>query len=292
MIAITKTFTSPRTMALPMAPPEPEKPSLPDHLSWSQVNLMRSCPQKFYFTYVVKAPKDFVASSLKFGSAVHSGLENYFRLHLEGIAADEGSLMHAYQTSWLHEEEPGLPIRFNKAEDSNTLEVTARGMFQAFLQSPLANLKGQVIGIEESFRSVLANGLPDVMARVDLIYSDAGAIHLVDFKTSRSRWNPAKVEESADQLRLYEILTAAVSGDTPVDLHFGVLTKAKKPAFDLLNVFPCDSDISTLQHITGTFRQLYEAMLAGNFYPVPSPQNCTTCPFKSRCPAFSSAPAA
>ena len=283
------TNTQARRVELPQQPQALEAPSLPDHLSWSQVSLMRSCPQKFAFTYLTKPPRDFIASSLQFGSAVHAGLEAYFRSRMEGLPADETCLLDAYQKAWQEQQEPGIPIRFNKAEDASTLENTARGMFSAFLQSPLANPQGQVIGIEESFRRPLCADLPEVMARVDLIYAAAGAIHLVDFKTSRSRWNPAKIAEAADQLRLYEILTGEVAGDTPVELHFGVLTKAKKPVFELCDVPPPESHVTTALHIRDTFRQLYEAMVVGNFYPNPSPQNCTTCPYRSRCPAFTHA---
>lgn len=32
--------------------------------------------------------------------------------------------------------------------------------------------------------------------------------------------------------------------------------------------------------------QVWAAIQSGNFYPSPSPQNCATCPFRSRCPIF------
>lgn len=259
--------------------------SLPDHLSWSQVSTMRSCPQKFFYSYIARPPKDFIASSMKFGSAIHTGLEHFFRSRMEGAKVDHQAMLEAYQNAWRQEDEPGVPIRFNKNEDEATLQSTAEGMFKAFLQSPMAETSGEIIGIEESFRSPLSDDLPDVVARVDLIYAHGGSIHLVDFKTSRSRWNPAKVAEAADQLRLYEILSSDISGDTPVELHFGVLTKAKKPVFELCDVPPPESHVTNVLHICDTFRQLYSAMKAGNFYPAPSPQNCATCPFKSRCPA-------
>lgn len=259
--------------------------SLPDHLSWSQVSTMRSCPQKFFYSYIARPPKDFIASSMKFGSAIHTGLEHFFRSRMEGAKVDHQAMLEAYQNAWRQEDEPGVPIRFNKNEDEATLQSTAEGMFKAFLQGPMAEIPGEIIGIEESFRSPLSDDLPDVVARVDLIYAHGGSIHLVDFKTSRSRWNPAKVAEAADQLRLYEILSSDISGDTPVELHFGVLTKAKKPVFELCDVPPPESHVTNVLHICDTFRQLYSAMKAGNFYPAPSPQNCATCPFKSRCPA-------
>jgi putative RecB family exonuclease len=284
MIATTSAHRPPGRVSLPVAPATEQV--LPDHLSWSQVYTMRSCPQKFLYTYIEHPPKDFIASSLKFGSAVHAGLEHFFRERMEGMAADRDALMHVYSTTWAHDEEPDVPIRFNKNEDASTLAATAQGMFTAFLASPLATVQSDILAVEEQFRSVLVPDLPDVICRVDLIYAAEGAIHLVDFKTSRSRWNPTKVAEAADQLRLYEILTSSVSGDTPVVAEFAVLTKAKTPAFDLHTVTPAESDQTVLQQVTDTFRQVYKAMQDGNYYPVPSPQNCTTCPFKSKCPAY------
>jgi len=42
------------------------------YLSHSQLSLMRSCPRKFSYTYVEKAPPDFIPVSLIFGGAIHT----------------------------------------------------------------------------------------------------------------------------------------------------------------------------------------------------------------------------
>lgn len=272
---------SPRTVSLPVQ--EAPSPTLPDHLSWSQVSLMRACPQKFQFQYVLKAAPDFVPSSLKFGSAIHATLEAHFRAFMEGIATDGPALLSAYRSAWLEGDDMAIPVRFNKTEDAGTLEATAKGILEAFLLSPLAEPAGRVIAVEEPVRGSLAPDLPDIVARVDLIWQDDKAVHVLDFKTSRSRWNAEQLARNADQLRLYQALANPLADQMPIQLHFAVLTKAKRPVVEILDVPPNDAGVGG---IIEAIRPVWEAITVGNFYPVPSPQNCTTCPFKSRCPAW------
>src|SRR5688572_16746777 len=70
------------------------------YLSHSQVSLMRACPQKFQFQYVDHVPRDFLASSLLFGGAIHSALELYYRARLEGLSITHGALLSCYHDAW------------------------------------------------------------------------------------------------------------------------------------------------------------------------------------------------
>jgi len=119
---------------------------------------------------------------------------------------------------------------------------------------------------------------------VDLVTQTPNAMHVVDFKTSRSRWNPQKAQESGDQLLLYGVTVARMSGplNLPVQLHFAVITKAVKPVVQILDV---PTDAARVQALKESVAAVWEAIRVGNFYPNPSPMNCSTCPFKSRCPA-------
>jgi CRISPR/Cas system-associated exonuclease Cas4 (RecB family) len=132
---------------------------------------------------------------------------------------------------------------------------------------------------------VLDPDLPDLLAKVDLVTQTDGALHVIDFKTSRSRWTDAKAEESGEQLQLYAITVARMSQHlgVPVKLHFAIVTKAKTPVIQLI---PVATDTGRAAAITENVRQVWEAIQTGNFYPSPSPLNCTTCQFKSRCPVF------
>ena len=69
----------------------------------------------------------------------------------------------------------------------------------------------------------------------------------------------------------------------PVKLHFAVLTKHKKP---LVQLIPVATDPQRVATMTASVSQVWEAIRSGIFYPSPSPQNCTSCPFRSRCPVF------
>jgi CRISPR/Cas system-associated exonuclease Cas4 (RecB family) len=238
--------------------------------------------------YVEKAPADFIPSSLIFGGAIHSALELYFRARLEGLELTNGALLSAYHDGWKRQQRDagqGIPVRFNKDQDDDSLHALADRIVNAFLASPLANPKGAILGVEEELRVQLDPDLPDLLARVDLVTRTDGALHVVDFKTSRSKWTQQKAEESAEQLLLYR---AAVSGmsehlGVPVNLHFAIITKAKKPVIQLI---PVTADQDRLAGLKESVSQIWQAIQAGNFYPSPAPQNCATCPYRSRCPVF------
>ena len=261
------------------------------YLSHSQVSLMRSCPLKFSLTYIEQAPKDFIPVSLILGGSIHFALETYFRAKLEGLSITHEALLSAYHDAWRRQKAQAgenVPVRFGKGETDDTVHALADRILTSFLASPLASPKGEILGIEEELRVVLDPGLPDILAKVDLVTRTDGALHVVDFKTSRSRWTEEKARESGEQLLLYGVTVGGMSRSLglPVKLHFAILTKAKKPVVQLM---PVPTDPGRVEAMKETFGQVWEAIQTGNFYPNPNPMHCTTCPFKSRCPLFANA---
>jgi putative RecB family exonuclease len=256
------------------------------YISHSQLTLMQSCPRKFAFTYVEKAARDFIPSSLIFGGSIHAALELYYRCRLEGLGVTLPALLSAYHDAWRRQAaDDDASVRFNKGEDQNTADAMADRMLQAFLASPLATPKGAILGIEEELRIMLDPALPDLLAKVDLVTATDGALFVIDFKTSRSRWTPEKAQEAAGQLLLYGQSVARMGRqlDVPIRLHFAILTKHKTPQVQLL---PVTSNAAVIDALTDTVAQVWQAIQSGNFYPNPSPQNCLTCPYRSRCPVF------
>lgn len=259
------------------------------YISHSQLALMRACPRRFAFTYAEHAKPDFLTSSLVFGGAVHAAAELHYRCLMEGLSATTpAALMSAYRNHWTNELERAdkdVPLRFNKNEDHDSLTATAQRMIDAFLASPISQPHGRLIGVEEPLRVTIDPNLPDVLARVDLVTQADEALNVVDLKTSRSKWTPEKAIESGDQLLLYGQTVASMSRHLglPVRLHFAVITKAKKPVVQVLEV---PADQQKLAAVKQGVAQVWEAITAGNFYPSPNPMNCTSCPFRSRCPVF------
>jgi len=258
-----------------------------NYVSYTQLSLMRSCPRKFSYQYVENAPKDFIPSSLIYGGSIHAALEHHNRAQLEGTVTDAGDLLQAYHTAWQQnrQSDGDIPVKYGAKEDEAAIHALAERTLAAFLASPLAHPRGVVLGIEEELRITLHPDLPDVLAKVDLVTQTPHSLHVTDFKTARSMWNEQKALESSDQLVLYGVTTAGMSRylGVPVQLHFGVLTKAKKPQVKLLTV---PTDPSRVARMTDTALQTWSAIQAGQFYPNPSPMACSTCPFKSPCPVF------
>ena len=258
------------------------------YVSYSQLSLMRSCPKKFSFHYIEKAPKDFIPASLVYGGSIHASVEAFYRGRLEGLSLSADEMLLSYHAAWrrnLQDAGEKVPIKFGVKEDETTVHALAQRTIVAFLASPLATPKGAVLGVEEELRVVLHPDLPDVLTRVDLVTSSATALYVTDFKTSRSKWTPAKAQEAGDQLVIYASATADMARgmNLPVKLAFAVLTKAKVPQVQIL---PVPTDTSRVASMTTAAVQTWAAIVAANFYPNPSPMNCSTCAYKSRCPVF------
>ncbi len=162
---------------------------------------------------------------------------------------------------------------------------SARALLDAFLQSSLAEPTGEVIGVEEKLTGTIADDLPDLLAIVDLIYQDDAGLHLVDFKTSRSKWGDSRVAEAAEQLRLYQVMSQHFAEHgTDIHLHFGVLVKVKSPYAQVLDVPKANMNSS---RIAETIRPIWHAIQMDVCYPNPSMTGCSGCAYRDRCPAHS-----
>lgn len=252
------------------------------YISWSQITCFRRCPAQYFLHYVQQASPEFVPESLKFGSAIHAAIETFCRGLMEGIELSAVEMQQAYRLDWDDAKDSQTPVKFNKGQDAATLADLAGRMLEAFVGSPLAQPSGRILAIEETVCGAVDDELPDVLARVDMVHADRECLYVVDYKTSRSRWNPAKAREAGEQLILYRDLLAGMarSLDKPVRLGFGVLTKAKHPVAEYLAVA---DEPGCAERLIATIRQVWAAITAGNFYPNPSPMACSTCAYRGRC---------
>jgi putative RecB family exonuclease len=254
------------------------------HLSWSQLNSYRSCPRRWFFSHVEGLEPEFTSSALLFGSAIHSAAQCHYEQALAGLTTTPAELVEVYHQAWKDDQlDRDIPVRFNKTESEDELHATAEKMIGAFLASDLAKPEGDLIAIEETLTGQVHEDLPDLVARIDVVWQTDESTHLMDLKTSRSRWSETKVHESADQLLLYQLLASRLAPDQELQLHFGVITKAKSPAVQLLNV-PHDEERAS--KVVDLMLPVWNAMKAGVDFASPSPMSCSTCPFQSRCPAY------
>ena len=258
-----------------------------DYLSYSAVSTYQKCPLKFCFQYVVSLEPEFVSSSLVFGSAIHAAIEHHFRKLFEGAEPPScEELVAEYDRAW--SAEPSATIRFGQGETPESLHDLAGRMLEVFWASSLSKLdtSAELLAVEEEFRGPIIPDCPDILGRVDLVLADAERLRIIDFKTSRSAWGDAKIQEALPQQLLYVELLRPLArslGIDQIEMEWVVLTKTRNPGITLHTASPTPTDIA---HTRATVRAVWHAIQAEHFYPCPSTINCPGCPFQQACRAW------
>jgi CRISPR/Cas system-associated exonuclease Cas4 (RecB family) len=252
-----------------------------DYISFTALSTYQQCPLKFYFKYVERLPEPSVAASLVFGGAIHTAVEHHFRERMIGHPPpDLAELLDVYELAWRERDGEGIEILFGKDASEKTLAALAGRMLAAFQASDFAKPNGTLLAIEEELRGPLVAGLPDLVARIDLLMETDDAVVLTDLKTSRSRWSLDHVTDSSGQLLLYSKLARELVPHKRLVTQFAVLTKAKSPALDL---HPVPVDVPRVENSLRLAGLIWQAICAGHFYPIPSFLNCPTCPYRDVC---------
>lgn len=259
------------------------------YLSYSEIKTFQTCPLKWRFQYVDKARPEQLSSAMLLGSCVHAAVQAYFQAML---GADQlptiHQLMETYRAHW-KEESDGAPIQYGKSQDAQILEATARRMLEQFIASPYAQAQGEIIGIEESFKVHLAEDLPDLAGRVDMLTYHNGQLVITDFKTARSMWADETAEDNGEQLILYAQGCEPIARElsATIAIRFVVITKTKEPKIEAREVTVNPDRIERSKII---IRQVFKAMHHGVVYPNPSPMNCSGCSFQRRCAEWHKVP--
>jgi CRISPR/Cas system-associated exonuclease Cas4 (RecB family) len=251
-----------------------------DYISYSAISTYQQCPLKYFFKYIEGLPEETVSSSLVLGGAIHSAVEHHFNeLMVGNPAPDQDTLLSAFWESWGDRGEEAA-IQFGRGEDVNTVAKMADRILRQFRKSDLVEPRGRIIGVEETLRGELISGVPDLLARIDLIVESDDALTITDLKTSRSRWNASKADDSGEQLLLYSELVQQLVPGKAVRLEFAVITKAATPVAERFSVTYDPKRIARTKKVV---ERVWQSIQSGNFFPAPSPIACGGCPFHEPC---------
>jgi putative RecB family exonuclease len=261
------------------------------YLSYSQVSTFQSCPLKWWYSYVAKAPPETVHCSLLLGSGIHAAIQAQEEAELAGDPRPTvDQLMVIFQSTWDREAVKAPLIQYGANDTLESLQATAKQILQAWLDSPLSQPHPGTVAVEESLSVPLAPDLPDLMVRIDKLHVEEpqpgqNVLVVTDYKTTRSMWSPDTAQEHADQLILYAQAIQAMAQEfqATIQLRFVVLTKAKTPKIEAITIKPSQPRLKRTIH---TVRQVFNAMQTGNVYPVPSQMNCASCPYAIRCESW------
>ena len=253
-----------------------------DYISHAQISTYQRCPLQFFFRYVAGLEPEFVSSSLVFGGAIHAAIESHMQSVMEGAEPPPlDELVDVYERAVNNESD--APIRFGKGETVDSLRDLAVRMLTAFRASEVSKLDTRIVAIEETIRGPVIPDCPDVLGRLDLVTLDGDSLLITDFKTSRSSWNAENVRQAAPQQLLYTELVqplAAAFGDRPIRVEWIVLSKTKQPKVERHQLTPDSAQIKRTKQIV---RRVWQAIVAGHFYPSPSAMNCSSCPYRTAC---------
>ena len=145
-----------------------------------------------------------------------------------------------------------------------------------------ADAPTQIIAIEHSHQFRLLADVPPIEMRLDLLELRGGDLIVTDVKTSRSRWNDAKVAESLPQLILYShglISMLKELGATRIVPRFVAVTKGKTAIVQVLEPQASQADADKLKR---TVRETWDAIQKEVFVPREG-WHCTQCPYRRQC---------
>ena len=251
-----------------------------DYISYSAISTYCQCPLKYAFKYIEGLAEETVSSSLVFGRAIHAAAEHYFNEMMYGAPPpDQDSLLIAFWDAWRCAAEEGV-IKFGKGEDIASVQQLAERMLLAFCGSEMAQPIGRVLGVEEELRGSLVPGVPDLLARIDLLIETDDELIIRDFKTSRNRWSDGQAENQAEQLLLYSELARELAPGKSLRLEFAVFSKTKEPTIERHSVL---HDPQRINRTKLVIERVWQAIESGHYYPAPSAMNCPGCPFQQPC---------
>lgn len=265
-----------------------EKPAISlDHLSWSGLTTYKQCPRRFKFRYIDKVPEERTGSALLYGGAIHQAVE---RIHESRLSGEKlpcvAALLKEYESAWNENAAQKPEISFAKGEDAPALKDLALRTLSAYRQHVVDTRvnKTEVLAIEQPARFHLLkdSDIPPIEARLDLVEKSGDAIIITDFKTSRSSWNDAKVQENLGQVVLYGHAIMPMVREfnaKRVITRFIVLTKGKQPKVQVLEPRPEQSDVVRLKE---TASDVWSG-IKNSVFPRNESWACKGCPFRTAC---------
>ncbi len=254
------------------------------HVSFSAISQYQRCPLQYYFQRVLKLPIDTVASGLVLGGAVHAALaEHHRQLHRREFSAEYDLDLEEVRWAFLDEferRENEAIVLYGARENRDGLIEQGMALVDAYLKTdPPSNIRQ----IEQQVLVPLVNSSGDYLEKplaavADLVYGEDGHITIRELKTSKRAYSQSEVD-AALQATCYANAIHQTTGQWPT-IEYGVLTKTKTPRVQLLTTCRGGSDVGRLGDLVESIER---AVQAGIFYPIESPLNCSSCPYRAEC---------
>ena len=253
------------------------------HWSYSSINQYLRCPLQWFFQRVVEIPVRTSGSGQVLGSAVHAALATYHRSIQANNAVSSDIVVDALVQTW-KERESEKRLIFRDGETRDDCVAQGVSLIEAYLLEPAPE---RIVAVEHEMIVPIHNSHGEylekpLVAISDLITEHDAGLKVTELKTGSRAYSEADVKTSLQPLCYVHAVTESFF--KPVDVEFAVLVKTKTPKVQRCRAPQTRADVGRL----GDIVHAIERAITGNaFYPVESPLNCSTCPFRSPCREWS-----
>ncbi|WLD13585.1 RecB family exonuclease [Planctellipticum variicoloris] len=252
------------------------------HWSYSSISQYLRCPLQYYFQRVLGLPSRSIGSGLVLGSAVHAGLAEYHRRLKEHESIDSEAILKVFHECW-GEKEAGETVVYRNGESREDNREQGIQLLKLYLDEPPPD---GIIAVEQRVLVPLYNSRGEyleipLVAIADLITATEQDLTVREFKTSGRAYSAADVESSLQPTCYVHAVRETFGRDANVE--YTVLVKTKTPKVQRLRTSRYSEDCGRLGDVVQTIQR---AVDLGIFYPVESPMNCATCPYRQHCRAW------
>jgi CRISPR/Cas system-associated exonuclease Cas4 (RecB family) len=249
------------------------------HWSYSAISQFLACPLCYYFQRVIGLPATTVSSGLVLGSAVHHALAEYHRGIQARQPVNKDHLHDALVKGWEHREAEGTVI-FKSGESKDDSIAQGVALVDAYLQEPPPE---NIMQVEQEIIAPMHNSQGEyletpLVAVADLITTVSDGLKVHEFKTSGRAYSEIEADTSLQPTCYVNAVQEAFGESARVE--YTVLVKTRTPKVQRLEAVRHEEDLGRLGDIVQTIER---AVQAGVFYPVESPLNCSSCPYRQPC---------
>lgn len=253
------------------------------HWSYSSINQYLRCPLQFYFQRVLKLPQPTIGSGLVLGSAIHNALAVYHQYLMEKKDPVEQQVRQEFFETWVSRTEK-QKVEFKANESQEDLIEQGLALLKLYLEEPPPQ---NIVAIEQRFLIPLHNSNGEyletpLLAFTDLITKEEEVFKVTEFKTSGRSYGNFEVESSL-QATCYVNAVIETMGEMP-SVEYAVLVKTKNPKLQRLKTARNEDDLGRLGDLV---ENVERAVTNDIFYPIETPLNCSTCPYRIQCREWS-----
>lgn len=249
------------------------------HWSYSSISQYLRCPLQYFFQRVLGLPSHTVSSNLVLGGAVHAALAEYhLRLQRKETVVTT-DITNAFHASWKEREEME-EILYRDGDSRDDCLAQGVHLLDIYFAEPPPE---RIVAVEREIMAPLFNSRGDylenpLLAVTDLITAEDQHLKVTEFKTSGRAYSESEAETSL-QPTCYAHAVSEVFGQQAV-IEYAVLVKTKTPKLQRLTATRYADDFGRLGDLV---QAVERGVQLGIFYPVESPINCSSCPYRQPC---------